>query len=90
MSGYVYDPTAPLPQRWKDKTGPIRLMIISPVEGYVMARRPGASPFVISVRDLLSGWWEPILPTPKINVRQKLAEIKAAQEAELLRISHGA
>jgi hypothetical protein len=89
MSGYAFDPTEPLPKRWKDKNGPIRLMMTSPVEGYVMARRPGGAPFILSVTDLLSGWWEPILPTPKTNVRQKLAEIKAAQEAELLRISHG-
>lgn len=42
------------PGRWEDDHGQIRIMC-EPVEGYVMARRKGAMPFVISVRDLLSG-----------------------------------
>lgn len=67
MSGYAVDPIEPLPKRWKDKNGPIRLMTRSPVEGYVMARRPGAAPFVLSVPDLLSGEWEPIIPANKIS-----------------------
>ena len=32
-----------------------------PVEGYVMARRRGAAPFVISVRELLDGRFVPVM-----------------------------
>lgn len=61
MIGYAVNPLQPLPRRWKDKIGPIRLMNVEPIEGYVMARRPGAAPFILSVRDLLNGDREPIL-----------------------------
>lgn len=54
MTGYAVDPSSPLPKRWEDDHGTIRVMC-EPHEGYVMARRKGAAPFVISVRDLLSG-----------------------------------
>lgn len=60
MSGYAIDPLAPFPKRWGDERGEIRVMC-DPHEGYVMARRRGAAPFVISVRDLLSGKYEPII-----------------------------
>jgi len=50
---YVFAPGTPLPKRWKDRTGPIRVMC-EPVEGYVMVRRPGAMPFVLHVSELLN------------------------------------
>lgn len=60
MSGYAIDPFAPLPKRWEDEHGEIRVMC-EPHEGYVMARRKGCIPFVIRVIDLLSGEYEPII-----------------------------
>lgn len=60
MTGYVYTPGSPLPKRWVDAAGEIRLLMTQPVEGYVMARRRGAAPFVISVRDLLDGRFMPV------------------------------
>lgn len=86
---YAIDPTQPLPKRWTDKNGPLRVMTTHPVEGYVMVRRPGAMPTVVSVSDLLSGRYEPILPKPKINVRERVAAIKAAQEDAIREIAHG-
>lgn len=50
---YVIGPLHPFPQRWKDKRGPIRV-VGGPHEGYVMVRRPGAVPFVLSVAELLN------------------------------------
>lgn len=70
MSGYTFDPTQPLPKRWVDLIGPMRLMTTKPVEGYVMCRRPGCAPFILSVAELLGGAWQPILPTPQRNVRK--------------------
>lgn len=67
-TSYVIDPTEPLPKRWKDERGPIRVMC-EPVEGYIMARRPGAAPFILSVRELLRGDYEPIIKKPTTNVR---------------------
>ena len=67
-AGYVIDPTEPLPKRWKDARGTIRVMC-EPVEGYVMVRRPGVGPFILSVRELLRGGYEPILKKPSANVR---------------------
>lgn len=75
MSGYAIDPTQPLPKRWRDNYGPMRLMTVEPVEGYVMARRAAGFPFVLSVRDLLGGKWEPILPKPKVNVREIVSKL---------------
>lgn len=79
MSGYAIDPMQPLPKRWRDKGGPLRLMC-EPHDGYVMMRRPGAMPFVESVRGLLSGKYEPVLPPPRINVRERVKAIRAEQE----------
>lgn len=42
-----------MPKRWEDKNGPLRLMA-GPIEGYVMMRRPGGAPFVLSVKELLN------------------------------------
>lgn len=64
MTGYVYTPGSPLPKRWVDAAGEIRLLMTTPAEGYVMARRRGAAPFVISVRDLLDGRF---MPVQKLN-----------------------
>lgn len=41
-----------LPKFWHDEHGDIRLIMLYPVEGYVMARRPGAAPCAISVTTL--------------------------------------
>lgn len=41
-----------LPKFWHDDHGDIRLLSLYPVEGYVMARRPGAAAFTIRVKDL--------------------------------------
>lgn len=86
---YAVDPTQPLPKRWSDDLGPIRVMTPNPVEGYVMIRRPGAMPSVISVSDLLGGRYEPILPKPKTNVRERIAALKAEQEAAIRKLAHG-
>jgi hypothetical protein len=56
---YVIDPLAPFPARWRDKLGPIRVMS-GPVQGYVMVRRPGAFPFVLSVKQLLNAEHHPV------------------------------
>lgn len=40
-------------KRWRDHHGPLRV-ICEPAEGYVMARRTGGAPFVLSVRELLN------------------------------------
>ncbi len=61
MTGYVISPGTPLPKRWVDAAGEIRLLMTEPVEGYVMARRRGAAPFVISVRELLDGRFMPVM-----------------------------
>jgi len=55
---YFLDPLAPFPARWRDKTGPIRVMA-GPVTGYVMCRRPGAVPFVLHVSDLCNATKHP-------------------------------
>ena len=60
MTGFAYDPTEPLPKRWIGKNGLIRLLC-QPHEGYIMARSSGAMPFVLSVRDLLGGEYEPVV-----------------------------
>ena len=46
------DHVGPLWSRWRDKVGPLRVMTPTPVEGYLMVRRPFAMPFVISLSDL--------------------------------------
>ena len=50
---YVIDPLEPFPKRWFDHIGNITVMC-EPVKGYVMVRRPGAAPFVLSVREMLN------------------------------------
>lgn len=50
---YVIDVMSPFPKQWRDHIGPIRVMC-EPHEGYVMVRRPGATPFVLSVRNILN------------------------------------
>ncbi|WP_156420734.1 hypothetical protein [Aureimonas sp. AU22] len=49
---FAISPGAPIPKRWMSPGGPIRVMC-EPVEGYVLARRPQAIPFVLSVSELL-------------------------------------
>lgn len=71
MSGYAIDPTQPLPKIWKDAIGEIRVMC-NPHEGYVMARRKGSAPFVLSVRELLSGKYDP-LPLPARRAARAMA-----------------
>ena len=72
MSGYVFDPTSPIHKLWQDEVGPIRVMC-EPVQGYVMARRPGAKPFVVSVRELHSGEkYHPVVKTKAKSVRATL------------------
>jgi hypothetical protein len=75
MTGYTIDPTQPLPERWTDAIGPMRLMMSKPVKGYVMCRRPGCTPFVLTVADLLGGSYEPVLPKPKQNVREIVSKL---------------
>lgn len=41
-----------LPKFWHDEHGTLRLLMLYPVEGYVMARRPGCMVKAISVREL--------------------------------------
>jgi len=41
-----------LPKFWHDEHGDIRLLMVYPVGGYVMARRPGGMPFAVAVTDL--------------------------------------
>ena len=53
MKQYVIDPTRPFPKRWKDSIGPLRVMS-EPIEGYLMCRRPGGAPFILSVRQILN------------------------------------
>lgn len=36
-------------QHWQDADGPVRVMTV--VEGYVVARRKGCAPFLMSVRE---------------------------------------
>lgn len=51
---YAVDPMAPFPKRWIDANGnPIRVMG-EPIQGYLLARRPGCMPFAISVRHILN------------------------------------
>jgi hypothetical protein len=50
---YVVNPLAPFPKRWFDHIGNITVMC-EPVKGYVMCRRPGATPFVLSVAQILN------------------------------------
>lgn len=68
MTGFALDPTKPLPKKWMDCTTSncdvIRLLC-QPHEGYVMARKKRAAPFVLSVRDLLSGRYQPMGVEPQ-------------------------
>lgn len=49
---YLLDPLSPLPARWRDKHGPLRVLA-GPVKGWVMVKRPHAeTPFVLRVSDL--------------------------------------
>jgi hypothetical protein len=50
---YAVNPLAPFPKRWSDKIGNI-IVMCEPVKGYVMCRRPGAVPFVLSVAQILN------------------------------------
>jgi len=48
-------PVAPAASsRWSDEHGPVRVMGI--VEGYVVARRKGATPFLLSTRDFTAAF----------------------------------
>lgn len=87
--GYAIKPLQPLPKYWFDAIGPIRVMC-EPHAGYIMARRhDNSTPFVLSVRELLGGKFTPILPKPRTNVRQRVAEIKAAHDAAVRDYTHG-
>jgi len=44
----------PVPILWHDDRGEIRVMS-APIDGYVMMRRRGCMPFVVSVKILMSG-----------------------------------
>lgn len=49
---YVLDVLSPLPARWRDKHGPLRVLA-GPVKGWVMVKRPHAGePFCLRVSDL--------------------------------------
>jgi len=50
---YVIDPMQPFPKKWSDNLGPINVMT-EPVSGFVMVRRPGCTPFILSVKQLLN------------------------------------
>lgn len=50
---YVIDGLSPFPKRWADKIGKITVMC-EPTKGYLMCRRPGAVPFVLSVAQILN------------------------------------
>lgn len=89
MTSYAIDPTQPLPRRWKDKNGPIRLMMTQPEEGFVMARRPNGPPFCIHVHDLLGGYYEPQVQPKRVNVRERVAEINAAHDRKLRELAGG-
>lgn len=41
------------PRRWSDRIGKITVMG-EPIKGYVMCRRPGAMPFILSVSQILN------------------------------------
>jgi hypothetical protein len=56
---YVLDPLAPFPKRWRDHHGPIRVMM-GPCEGWVIGRRPGCIPFLLTVSDLCNATRRPI------------------------------
>jgi len=87
--GYAINPMQPLPKRWFDAIGPIRV-ICEPHAGWIMARRhDNATPFVLSVRELLGGKFTPILPKSTTNVRQRVAEINARHEAAIRDYANG-
>jgi adenylosuccinate synthase len=74
---YAYDPTSPIHKLWQDDKGHVRV-ICEPAQGYVMARRPGAMPFVISVSDLLSGKrYQPVIRPKAKSVRDALEGAKS-------------
>ncbi|WP_099863852.1 hypothetical protein [Pararhizobium haloflavum] len=56
---YTIDPTQPFPKRWLDANGEPILVMGEPVEGYLLARRPGCAPFAISVKDILNSGRHP-------------------------------
>ena len=77
---YAVDPTQPYPKRWFDHIGNVTVMI-EPVKGYVMCRRPGCAPFVLSVKQILNAERHPtigpftLMPTKgSAIVPQKLGE----------------
>jgi hypothetical protein len=45
---------APFPKRWLDKDGQPITVMGEPTKGWLLARRPGAAPFAIHVRDILN------------------------------------
>lgn len=52
MTKYVVG-LGPFPKRWQDHLGKVTVMG-EPIKGYVMVRRPGGFPFVLSVSHLLN------------------------------------
>jgi hypothetical protein len=75
---YVIDPLAPLPKRWADHIGPIRVMG-GPVEGYLMVRRPGNVPFVLTVAQLLNAERHPT-HGPFTLVKSRSVRVRALKE----------
>lgn len=51
---YAINPMAPFPKRWLDKDGRPITVMGEPIKGWLLARRPGAAPFAIHVRDILN------------------------------------
>lgn len=60
VTRYVVALGASLPKKWRDARGPIQVMS-EPVQGYVMARRPGRIPFVLTLRQLLNAEKHPTI-----------------------------
>lgn len=38
--------------KWVEETSPVEVRVMSVAENYAMVRRPGAVPFVVSLKDL--------------------------------------
>ena len=41
-----------LPKFWHDNAGTVRLITVRPIEGWLLARRPGAAAFAVLATDL--------------------------------------
>ena len=54
VNRYVINPLSPFPKRWLDNQGQPITVMGEPIKGWLLARRPGAAPFAIHVRDVLN------------------------------------